>query len=492
MLNEKDKNVLLTTQDIDLSSSKYAYLGGVFGSNEEDYVEILIHDANQNLLETNIVDSSDYTYDENVGVKLKTGTILRKLGYDRGRYVVKYNFLRRKAGSHETVLINNDNEIFTDEFNPETDIDMLGNQLSLKENKYLVHEISPSRNEIRLMPQRIKNDKYLRDFFNLGRKRKTYISDIQNGNTAIEFKGQSGQKENSVEIGFQNEDMKFSKDMIGGTLIIKNAFVRAYEYIEGPPSSIGVSQIEIIDPDVPFEQARFIAEPENTLYKNNASGYPGDTNQIRAFAAFKGDDGKGFADGSFPGTTQQLKERMNTSDATVRYKGGHQMENIYDVDDTDFQVIQFVNPIDDGFRNDADERYVEATVFSTSTLKTDGATNYRWELTGFDVDGNLKADNADPITVRPIGAISGGDVQIQQVANTDAQVFAVPNTLTPKIAEVVVQAESQRSGAPRPKVAMRFRIFSSKCRVGVKLTVTTSNSNVPSMIHLPCMFETKG
>ena len=41
-------------------------------------------------------------------MKLKTGTILRKMGYDRGRFVVKYNFLRRMAGSHETLLVNND------------------------------------------------------------------------------------------------------------------------------------------------------------------------------------------------------------------------------------------------------------------------------------------------------------------------------------------------------------------------------------------------
>ena len=47
--------------------------------------------------------------DVEVGIKLKTGTILRKLGYDRGRYIVKYNFLRKIAGSYENILVDENN-----------------------------------------------------------------------------------------------------------------------------------------------------------------------------------------------------------------------------------------------------------------------------------------------------------------------------------------------------------------------------------------------
>ena len=483
MLNDKDKNILLTTRDVDLNSNEYAYLGGVFGSNEEDFIEVLIHDPNQNLLETNIVDPSDYTYDENVGVKLKTGTILRKLGYDRGRYIVKYNFLRRKAGSHETILVDNNNEIFTGEFDSTNDIGRLGNDLNLKENKYLVHEISPSRNEIRIIPQRIRNEKYLRDFFNLGKKVKTYISDTDNAK--IEFKNQNNNgKRNSKILGFENSNMKFSKDMVGGQLIIKNAFVRSYEYLDPPPAGGGIPEFETIDSEAEFVQARFRAESDNSSYKNNSSGNRGDTKQIKAFAAFKGEDGKGIDDNSYPGTESQLKSRMDTSGAHVRYKGSSQMINIYDTHDADFHVIKLEAP--DG------ETGVEVTVYSISTLQTDGTTGYTWELTGFDVDGDLKADNADRITVRNEGEDSGGDVQIQTVSNTDTVIFATPNPLDRKTASAEIASSDQRGdGIPRPRVAMRFKIFSGGARVGVKLTVTTDTSNRPSMIHIPCMFETK-
>ena len=97
-LNNTDLELLQTGQNIDLSSKKYAYLGGEFTENPNDYVEILVHDTNENFLESAVVDKTDYVLDSVEGLKLKTGTILRKLGYDKGRYIIKYNFLRKVAG----------------------------------------------------------------------------------------------------------------------------------------------------------------------------------------------------------------------------------------------------------------------------------------------------------------------------------------------------------------------------------------------------------
>ena len=56
-LNETDLEFLQTGQDIDLGSSVYAYLGGNFTENPNDYVEALIYDTNENFLESAIVDS---------------------------------------------------------------------------------------------------------------------------------------------------------------------------------------------------------------------------------------------------------------------------------------------------------------------------------------------------------------------------------------------------------------------------------------------------
>ena len=103
-LNEIDSNILQTGAQINFNSPEYSYLDGEFGQNPNDYVEVLIHDEEENFLESGIVDKDDYTINP-IGVKLKTGTILRKFGYDRGRYVVKYNFFRKLAGSYENLLV---------------------------------------------------------------------------------------------------------------------------------------------------------------------------------------------------------------------------------------------------------------------------------------------------------------------------------------------------------------------------------------------------
>ena len=82
-LNKKDRELLISNEPIDYEAPEYSYLGGSFGTNSKDYVEVLIYDTNDNFLESGIVDESDYYYDEEKqGIKLKTGTILRKMGYD--------------------------------------------------------------------------------------------------------------------------------------------------------------------------------------------------------------------------------------------------------------------------------------------------------------------------------------------------------------------------------------------------------------------------
>ena len=73
-LNKIDSNILLTGKDIDFKSNEYSYLDGGFGDNPNDYVEALIHDEEENFLESSIVDKNDYTIHP-TGVKLKTGNI---------------------------------------------------------------------------------------------------------------------------------------------------------------------------------------------------------------------------------------------------------------------------------------------------------------------------------------------------------------------------------------------------------------------------------
>ena len=63
-LNKKDRELLISNETIDYEAPEYSYLGGSFGTNSKDYVEVLIYDTNYNFLESGIVDESDYYYDE--------------------------------------------------------------------------------------------------------------------------------------------------------------------------------------------------------------------------------------------------------------------------------------------------------------------------------------------------------------------------------------------------------------------------------------------
>jgi hypothetical protein len=180
-LNEIDSNILQTGQNIDFNSTQYSYLDGEFGQNPNDYVEALIHDEEENFLESGIVDKDDYTINP-IGVKLKTGTILRKYGYDRGRYVVKYNFFRKLAGSYENLLVNENQESYIGDINVDDQTGKItgtdNQELFIKENKYLIHEISPSRTELRITTQNIRDRQYISDFFNLQRGKKIISSTL--------------------------------------------------------------------------------------------------------------------------------------------------------------------------------------------------------------------------------------------------------------------------------------------------------------------------
>ena len=164
-LDQKDLQLVRRDAPVDLNTTAYNYLGGEFLTNENDYIEVLIHDASSNFLESIVVDFEDYVQTDTGGIQLKTGTILRKAGYDRGRFVIKYNFLRKIAGSYENVLVDNQNQIWNGQYHVLStgqirtgDIETESSfSLYLKEYKYFIHAISDSRKEVRLAPQPINN-----------------------------------------------------------------------------------------------------------------------------------------------------------------------------------------------------------------------------------------------------------------------------------------------------------------------------------------------
>ena len=247
-LNQKDTEILFKNQNVDLG----------FGSSKDDYVEVFLYDTNDNLLETNIVEESDYRIDSD-GVKLKTGTILRKMGFDRGRYRVKYNFLRKTAGSYETVLVDGDNKIYNGPFHVMDNGNIMkgaehtdgAERLLLKENKYLVQEISPTRTEVRVISQNIDDEKYKNDLFFSGKQRRKERVDLNlkfiNRNSTTD----ESELEKSVVLRASSD---VPQSYLGGLLYLNDSFIEEKIFAE-PPLDPSITPEEEVVGDI---QARWI------------------------------------------------------------------------------------------------------------------------------------------------------------------------------------------------------------------------------------------
>ena len=285
-LSEKDLELLQIKGNVNIDPTipKYSYLfprfdGGVDG-NERDYVEAHIYDTNENFLESAVVNKEYVNKAEDNSIKIKTGTFLRKIGYDRGRYVVKYNFFRKMAGNHKPILVDAGGVIF----NEAIDTDDGGNiaiqsdgriftknkeqniELFLRENKYFILEISPSRQEVRLAAQQIKNDKYLRDFFNLQRESKR-IGSTGTIDSHLQFvpdqQGDGASAATSTTLKLVNPNgNEFSKNLIGGVLEIPTAFVSHFEAKSqlDEPGLGGGPDVEIYNEDASVFIPSFIWE----------------------------------------------------------------------------------------------------------------------------------------------------------------------------------------------------------------------------------------
>ena len=246
-INQQDVEFITTSKVIYLTAQEKLYLGGEFGSNEKDHIQLLIHDENENFLESIILDPDDYSFDTGK-VKMKTGTILRKEGYDRGRFILKFLFLRYVAGSDETVLIKNDGQIFGreldeefDKNNPEDMMRVTGGpgvlpDLTIKDNKYWVDEISPTRTEIRIVPQNITDISYITDFSDMQNIKKRLVSGEDNL-PGIKFTGEGANSGDSTEIIFTGTQPMPQEILTRGRFLIPNVFVTS---VTPPPEIYNV------------------------------------------------------------------------------------------------------------------------------------------------------------------------------------------------------------------------------------------------------------
>jgi hypothetical protein len=457
-LNEKDREILIGNEPFNYNSVENSYFGGYFGNDSEDYVEVMIYDTNDNLLETSVADSEDYYYDsEKGGVKLKTGTILRKLGYDRGRFKVTYNFLRKLAGSYQTVVTDQSGNIF----NGDVDVNQIDKTLFIKEDKYITHQISPSRNEIRLVTQNIRDEKYIRDFYRLAARNKKVTADASSFSN-IEFVGTAEEKSNSTQLrfvppaGFEDSG-QFEHLMVGGTISIPNFFLvdRIFPPVIPTADEVGLGTTEVIGSDI-FQAAFFLDENAGVKeFKKNNSNKFGDVNFSPAYQVFKDLD---------------YENDYVTADG-VDFEGAQLTNNVRNLSDSKFNCVYLK-------RNDPSP---VIDIVSNSFLRADTTTLYTWEVTGFDKDG----DSYNRIQPRPDGADEGGDFRII----TPSDEYATRSSQSPFIATQTINGETG-NGNTRSGARLRLEFFSKDCHIGIKLTIRDNTANDESTIHLPAIIET--
>lgn len=340
-LSQKDRDILFKNQFSDLG----------FGTHPDDYVQALLYDTNDNLIETSIVESSDYSI-ENGSVKLKTGTVIRKMGFDRGRYRIKYNFLRKKAGSFETILVDGSNQVYNGPFHVmENGYIMKGEEhvdgaerLFLKENKYIIHEISPSRNEVRIIGQNIDDKKYIDDLFYSGKQRKRETVDFNVKFVTSNPGGTANELKDSLVLQASSD---VPTQYLNGLLFIKDAVIQK-EIFEVIPDPTQVPLNEIIGEPI---QARWVI--------SDTTGAP-------------------LSGGNIDAVNDSWKQ-FSPSEVSVE-----ELRGIFEPDDKSVRDIPFPSPI-----------FVRPSQVKLKSISTkpseDTLVRYTWTLSGrdFTKSGNI-------------------------------------------------------------------------------------------------------
>ena len=183
-LNDNDYRELKKESKEVLGAS--GYLNPPFGQSTDDYVEVHLLDTDENFLEK--FNSTHTTFEDDT-IILNIGQDLRDRDYNRGEFQVRYHFVRKVAGGNDIVLtktvsgqpniIHSGNPALTGVPMGQFHTDSEGNAfvgenppangqdaqpLDIKEWKFKIDEISPSRTEIRIVPQLINNSNYIKEF----------------------------------------------------------------------------------------------------------------------------------------------------------------------------------------------------------------------------------------------------------------------------------------------------------------------------------------
>ena len=232
-----------------------------FGLDENDVIQVNIASSDQGLITTRYLsyENIESHYDGDLMkhiVAIDPGTVLRDIGFRRGRFTLNLSFQRLMSGGPFPLLVNSKEKIYIGNYTvddatgyfyaadenvqSETVID---DRLYVKENKLILKKISSNRKEIILSPNFINDDAYLERFRLAAYHCLNWFPDIDAG-TTVTF-----ESETSNLINFNNMPDGIPSSFINGTIRINDAYYLGKRII--PETSI---DYEVI-PEVSLEPA---------------------------------------------------------------------------------------------------------------------------------------------------------------------------------------------------------------------------------------------
>ena len=250
-LTERDKNIL-DANNFEVVGNK-PYEDGKWGTQgPKDFVHLQIFDANNNLIQYESFGVNRFiTNVDSDKIEFFPGNHIRSLGFESGTFTVRYNFLRKLAGDEAAVLVHTVDKNDTKIGDVYTNIDNIyitedgivyagteeqyrdnpttTEQLKVEDLKYQIHEISPSRTEVRLRAKNIRSS-YINDVVDIQTPYNLVeVTELPNPNGDIDTQTQINFLGNSFETKVLNlipgdQGFLFTNQMIGGTLIIDDVF----------------------------------------------------------------------------------------------------------------------------------------------------------------------------------------------------------------------------------------------------------------------------
>ena len=404
------------------------------------------------------------------------------MGYDRGKFIVKYNFLRQVAGSYENVAVDANNRVVEDYIEGET---------RLKEFKYFIHEISPSRSELRIVPQNISNELYLNEFYDMQRTNKR----INTGNSVIGFEPATDGDNlgtdtdpsvyTSKTIKVQNVDsgtdplsdgFLFDRKMVNATLTVPGAFITAYipppvVYQDGDaPTGDVETESDILQPSF------YISSQEGVYSQEGMGGGAPDLTLTPYFTAFKSFD---TVDTALNGA---LPDPPPWGDPGVSYipDKPRTLENIKQLRSGYFKFLYY----------EVSTEKTATVVFTSNSALPDVPTTYTWQITGWDWDsskGNY-GEGYWPLDGNQGGTepeLDGDFYIIPQTSAGTNYAHCADELASPHIATFEYDGlEDTPTGC-----SLAVKIIGGDITLGVMLTISQGTANTKT-IHYPAVIRT--